>query len=175
MPEGEQHEKLLLVGAAARLRSAAGAWGEIVETPDGEAAFRVCEQETPDLILAAASAAGPLIARLAEQEEAPPLVVVGGAAEGAFGAAASEVELPAWIAAARLYRRLQKQNQLIREEAEKIHSEMLTSYGEVREHSQQLEEEVRRRTVELRQYADNLEKQVEERTQALRRSNATLV
>ncbi len=175
MPEEERQGKLLLVGAAARLRPAVGAWSEILEAPDGEAAYRLCEREAPDVILAAASAAGPLIVRLAEQEDAPPLVVVGGGAEGAFGAAASEVELPAWLGAARVYRRLQKQNQLIRQEAERIHSEMLTSYGEVREHSLQLEEEVKRRTVELRQHAETLEKQVEERTQALQKSNATLV
>jgi len=139
-----------------------------------------------DAIVADASSGDRWLAATAEQDDAPPVILLDGqATEGSPGSSAPEnsvfahVSSPADLAillpAALRFRRLQLENQLIRKESERVHSELLQNYGAIAEHSQKLEEEVKRRTIELRRYADQLEQQVEDRTEALQRSNSQLV
>ncbi len=187
MPDSPPAEKLLLVSSnpavLAQVRSLVNANLQVQEATDTESARRLYQQEIPDLIVLDAAAGAQWLSEIADDAHRPPVLVIGGPAVrlgapggvGAFGSLASAAELPAWLGPALRYRRLQREYAQVREEAEKVHAEMLASYGKVWEHSHALEEEVKRRTIELRQHADDLERQVEERTAALRQSNTQLV
>ncbi|HYM13382.1 MAG TPA: ATP-binding protein [Bryobacterales bacterium] len=183
MPDNPRAEKLLVVGSDAGLRERARQGADaslfIAEAASAEAARAILEksfleQNPPDVVVLDAAAAVQLAPDIAGREDAPPVIVVGAPAE-VFACLSSPAELPSAIGAALRYRRLQMENKLIREESERIHAEMLASYGKVWEHSHELEEEVKNRTTELRRYAEDLERQVEERSEALQRSRAQLV
>lgn len=189
MPESRRALQLLLLvkdaGARQQLRAELAPHGEVSEAADPRAASQAAPQGAADLVVAEAAAAPALLAELAGQEDPPPVIVVGpeanaepagaGAGPEVFAWIASAAELRRWITPALRFRRLQLDNQFIREESELIHGELLKSFGDVSEHSHQLEEEVKRRTLELREHAQRLEREVEERTRALQQSNTQLV
>ena len=181
MLESPSGETVLVFCADPGLRQQAitilSAYAAVEQASDAESARRLYRESTPDLVVLDGGAAAQLSSALEHDEHAPPVIVLGyaGTREDAFARLASAADLTSLVEPSLRYRRLQKENKLIREESERIHGELLKSYGAVAEHSQALEEEVKRRTVELRHYADDLERQVDERTRALQESNAQLV
>ena len=123
-----------------------------LETADLRSAAAAIAQAPPDVLVLDKAAAAELVGPLAARDDPTPVLVVGAAAApppGAFASLASAAELPAWLAAALRFRRLQLENRLIRSEANRIHSELLTSYGAASEQSHQLEARVERSAAEL--------------------------
>ncbi len=179
--EQPQPERILLLGldraVLEQARLAIGTAAAVVDAADAPSGRARLEQESPDVVVVDATAAGELLPAISQQDYPPPVIVLGAAEPplDVFARVSTPAELAPWIAAGLRYRRLQLETKLVREESERIHTGLLTSYGAVSEHSHQLEEEVKRRTEELRHYAQDLERLVEERTEALQKSNAQLV
>src|SRR5262249_13460505 len=164
-------EKLLLLcrdgGLREQARAVLGTAVPVLEAADMDSARACLEREAPDVVIVEAAAAAELLSAISQQDYPPPVIALGAAAAppDIFAHARSPDDLPAWASAASRYRRLQLETKLVREESERVHTGLLTSYGAVSEHSHQLEEEVKRRTEELRQHAQDLERLVEQRTE----------
>ncbi len=161
---GVRAAKLLVFPAAAapreRIENAAGPDGvEFLPAADLSAARNLISGGSPDVLVLDAASALELLPAFSVDDYPPPLLVAGGGPDqrrralqaGAFGCLDDAGDWSAWLAAALLYRRLQLENKLIREESDRIHTELLTSYGTVSEHSHLLEAEVRRRTQDLKE------------------------
>ncbi len=152
-----------LVEAIERSLSAAAlpACCEVRRASDPDGARESNRQAPPDLVLIDAAAARDLLTELTADEYAPPVLVLAGGLSadeqrrlweaGAFAVVSTAGDLAQFVRPALTYRRLERENKLIREESDLIHTELLTSYGAVSEQSHVLEAEVRRRTQALQE------------------------
>lgn len=105
--------KVLLVGGGG-LAAAPGV--ESRQAADVETARRMYQQDIPDVIVLDGEAAGAWLPELVNRPPAPPVIAVGcGEPAGAFAALSSTADLPAWIATACRYRRLQLDQKRLQE------------------------------------------------------------
>ncbi len=141
MPEAGLKRVLACLDDPAALEAlrTAAAPAEICLAGDAESARCLCRQQPPDVVVVEGPAARQVLAAMAGDEYAPPVVVLATQAflpvgtwieQGAFACCGSPAELGAWLAAAARYRELQLENRLIRQESERIHRDLLTSYGD---------------------------------------------
>jgi len=134
MPEAA---KLLLVSSGASALEAvrqAAPQASLRRAADTESARRLYAEDAPDVLLLDPPAAAQWLPELAEDSDAPPAIVLGaGPSPHAFACLPDAAGLAPWLDAALRFRALQSENMLIRRESERIHSGLLTSYGEAEE------------------------------------------
>jgi signal transduction histidine kinase len=98
------------------------------QAADLETARRLCREQAPEVIVLDEAAAGQWLTELAAQDDAPPVIVVGaGPRPEAFACVASAAELPAWLAAAARYRRVQLDLQRLRDQM--VQQEKMAALG----------------------------------------------
>jgi len=89
---------------------------EIRRAENLESARKVYREDTPDAIVTTPDLARQLLPELTRDPDAPPVIVVGSSSfPDAFACVSSTADLPAWLAAASRYRRLQTEQKRVRE------------------------------------------------------------
>lgn len=89
---------------------------ELRQAAEVETARRMYREDIPDVIVLHGAAAGVWLPELVGRPQAPPVIAVGcGEPAGAFAALSSTADLPAWIATACRYRRLQLDQKQLQE------------------------------------------------------------
>ncbi len=118
--------KILLVSVASPPPDAPGF--DLRRASDVAAARRLYQEDPPDIVVLEGPASASWLEELEQEAEGPPVILLrAGERPGAFACLASAAELPAWLAAAARYRRLQVEQRRIQEQM--VHQEKMAALG----------------------------------------------